>query len=231
MFQELVSPREGAKGNWYTLPISFLVHTAIIATLVIVPLVATTVLPLPRTTVQYVHNTVMPVVPSPPPSMQPRGAASPSTASQPAAVPVTAPDSIGPETGLVIEHAVVPTQAIEGLVGGLGGARNVVEAPPLVQAQVAPVRPGGDIKPPTRTRYVAPEYPELAKRSRIKGTVIIEAIIGRDGKVENARVLRSSPFLDQAALEAVRAWEYTPTLLNGQPMPVIMTVTVRFDLN
>jgi TonB family protein len=61
--------------------------------------------------------------------------------------------------------------------------------------------------------------------------VIIEAIIGIDGKIDEARVLRSYPLLDGAALAAVRAWECTPTLLNGVPTPVIMTVTVRFDLN
>jgi protein TonB len=66
--------------------------------------------------------------------------------------------------------------------------------------------------------------------NRVEGIVIIEAIIDSDGRVATARVQRSSPLLDEAALEAVRAWEYTPTLLNGMPTAVIMTVTVRFDL-
>ena len=60
--------------------------------------------------------------------------------------------------------------------------------------------------------------------------VIIEATIGIDGRVTNARLLRSVPLLDQAALEAVRQWTYTPTTLNGVPVPVLMTVTVRFQL-
>ncbi len=60
--------------------------------------------------------------------------------------------------------------------------------------------------------------------------VILEAVIGVDGKVTNAQVLRSIPLLDQAALDAVRQWQYTPTLLNGAPVPVIMTVTVTFTL-
>jgi protein TonB len=55
-------------------------------------------------------------------------------------------------------------------------------------------------------------------------------VIGIDGKVADAKVLRSIPLLDQAALAAVRQWEYTPTLLNGVPVPVIMTVTVTFNL-
>ena len=60
--------------------------------------------------------------------------------------------------------------------------------------------------------------------------VIIEATIGGNGKVIDAKVLRSVPMLDEAALEAVRQWEFTPTLLNGAPVPVVMTVTVNFKL-
>jgi protein TonB len=60
--------------------------------------------------------------------------------------------------------------------------------------------------------------------------VIIEATIGPDGAVDNAKVLRSIPLLDEPALDAVRRWEFTPTLLNGVAVPVIMTVTVNFSL-
>jgi len=60
--------------------------------------------------------------------------------------------------------------------------------------------------------------------------VILETLIGVDGKITNARVLRSVPMLDQAALDAVMQWEFTPTRLNGQPVPVLMTVTVQFTL-
>jgi protein TonB len=77
---------------------------------------------------------------------------------------------------------------------------------------------------------VAPEYPQVARINRVEGIVVIEAIIGSDGRVTNARVLKSTPFLDSAALAAVREWEYTPTLLNGRPTAVIMAVTVRFAL-
>ena len=66
--------------------------------------------------------------------------------------------------------------------------------------------------------------------ARIEGIVILEATIGIDGQVVNARVLRSVPFLDKEALDAVRQWQFTPTLLNGVPVPVLMTVTVRFTL-
>jgi protein TonB len=64
----------------------------------------------------------------------------------------------------------------------------------------------------------------------VQGVVIVEATIGSDGSVQNARVLRSIPLLDAAALDAVKQWQFTPTLLNGVPVPVIMTVTVQFTL-
>jgi protein TonB len=83
---------------------------------------------------------------------------------------------------------------------------------------------------PTKTRHVNPAYPELAQSAKVQGVVILEARIGPDGKVSNARVLRSIPLLDQAALDAVTQWEFTPTRLNGQLVPVIMTVTVQFTL-
>jgi protein TonB len=89
---------------------------------------------------------------------------------------------------------------------------------------------GGDIKPPTRTKNVNPVYPPIAQSARVQGVVILEATIGPDGRVVNAKILRSVPLLDAAALEAVEQWEYTPTLLNGEPVPVIMTVTVNFTL-
>ena len=73
-------------------------------------------------------------------------------------------------------------------------------------------------------------YPAIAQAARVQGIVIVEAIIGTDGKVRDAKVLRSIPLLDQAALDAVRQWEYTPSRLNGVPVPVIMTVTVNFTL-
>ena len=97
-------------------------------------------------------------------------------------------------------------------------------------AQV-PVRVGGDIKEPRRIHDVKPVYPDIAQQAGVQGIVIIEAIIGTDGAVESARVLRPVPLLDQAALDAVTQWRYSPTLLNGQPVNVVMTVTVTFSLN
>lgn len=95
---------------------------------------------------------------------------------------------------------------------------------------MAPIRVGGNIKPPTKIRDVRPVYPQEAQDARIQGVVIVEATIDGAGRIREARVLRSIPMLDEAALEAVRQWEFTPTLLNGVPVPVIMTMTVNFTL-
>jgi TonB family protein len=93
-----------------------------------------------------------------------------------------------------------------------------------------PLRVGGTIKPPTKLKNVSPVYPPDAQELKVQGVVIIEARIERDGTVSRARVLRSIPMLDDAAVDAVRQWEFTPTLLNGAPVPIMMTVTVNFTL-
>ena len=94
----------------------------------------------------------------------------------------------------------------------------------------APVRVGGSIKPPIKTRDVKPEYPPAARDAGVQGVVILEVTIGPAGDIVEGRILRSVPLLDGAALDAVRQWQFTPTLLNGVAVPVIMTVTVNFTL-
>jgi protein TonB len=103
--------------------------------------------------------------------------------------------------------------------------------PPPPPRPPEPIRPGGSVRPPAKIVHVAPQYPQIARASRVQGIVIIEATIDSHGNVESTAVLRSIPLLDQAALDAVRQWKFTPTLLNGIAVPVIMTVTVNFELS
>jgi TonB family protein len=91
-----------------------------------------------------------------------------------------------------------------------------------------PIRIGGNIRQPAKISDVKPIYPPLALKANVRGTVLIEALIDRDGAVADARILRSIPLLDQAALDAVQQWRFTPTLLNGEPQAVVMTVAVNF---
>ena len=90
------------------------------------------------------------------------------------------------------------------------------------------VKVGGQVRPPIRIKEVAPVYPAIAQSARVTGDVVIEATVDEEGKVADARVVKSVPLLDQAALDAVKQWEYRPSLLNGVPTPVVMTVTVKF---
>jgi TonB family protein len=92
------------------------------------------------------------------------------------------------------------------------------------------VRVGGNIRPPTKTVDARAVYPAAELKAGVQGVVICDLLIGPDGKVKDVRVLRSIPVLDQAAVDAVRQWEFTPTLLNGNPIPVIVTVSVNFTI-
>jgi TonB family protein len=92
------------------------------------------------------------------------------------------------------------------------------------------IRVGGEVKPPFRIVNVNPVYPEEAKAAGIQGVVILDCVIGEDGTVIETLVLESVPELDQAAIDAVMQWLYEPTLLNGEPVEVEMTVTITFTL-
>lgn len=107
-------------------------------------------------------------------------------------------------------------------------AKEKADAAARAKARMVPVRAGGRIMAPKKIKDVKPVYPALAQSARVYGAVTIEATIGADGKVTDARVVRSIPLLDQAALDAVRQWEYLPTMLNGLPVPVLITVTINF---
>ncbi|HEY6361174.1 MAG TPA: M56 family metallopeptidase, partial [Vicinamibacterales bacterium] len=93
------------------------------------------------------------------------------------------------------------------------------------------LRVGGVVLPPVKTRHVDPAYPAAAQDAGVEGVVILEVLIDEHGTVADTRVLRSIPLLDRVAIEAVRQWEFTPTLLNGVPTPVVMTVTLKFTLS
>jgi periplasmic protein TonB len=212
--------------KWYTVPVSLLSHSAIVCAFVVIPLMATNALPNPW---QKIEAPFMPIVPTPPapPRLRP---VPPEAIVNHNAAPVVAPDSITRERPVDFDTSFQQTQ--DGIVGGAENIEHVIAAPPrpVAAAPPPPVRVGGAIRAPQKVNDALPIYPPLAQSARVQGIVIIEATIGADGQVVNARVLRSVPLLDQAAVDAVRQWRYTPTLLNGVPVPVIMTVTVTFTL-
>jgi len=93
------------------------------------------------------------------------------------------------------------------------------------------VKAVGDISPPKLIKEVAPTYPEEARKNGIEGIVILEAKTDKEGNVIDAKILRSIPELDRAALDAVKKWKYEPMLIKGKPFGIVFTITVRFSLN
>ena len=146
---------------------------------------------------------------------------------QPVSAPISFPVSFTFKPGA---DAVASQNSSSSIPGGLASASAATPFPPPPPGTPQPVRVGGSIKAPTQISKVQPVYPAIAQSARVSGVVILEALIGTDGRVVDTRVLRSIPLLDESAVTAVRQWQYTPTLLNGVPVPVIMTVTVTFTL-
>jgi protein TonB len=93
-----------------------------------------------------------------------------------------------------------------------------------------PIRIKGELQQPAKLRHVNPVYPDLAQRAGVEGRVQIECVIDPSGRVADLRVVKGHPLLDRAAVEAVRQWVYSPTLLNRVPVSVILTVTVDFRI-
>jgi protein TonB len=215
----------------YSLVFSIAVHSAIVGA-AFVTIVATNVLPAPLRSTRFV--VVTPPVPSPP-LVRPRQPVAP--AASPGAAPIVEPAKLEPEVPrperAVLDGRVdgVPEGAVPGGFGSTAGALPADPPPPPLPRPREPLRVGGVIAPPERLRYVAPVYPELARSARRDGIVILEAVIAEDGSIRDVRVLRSIPLLDQAAVDAVQQWRFTPTRLNGQAIPIVMTVTVSFALN
>jgi TonB family protein len=130
---------------------------------------------------------------------------------------------IGVEGG--VEGGVVGG-VIGGVIGGVEGG--VIGG--VVGEREAPVKVTGDIKPPKLIKMVHPEYPEEARREEVEGVVILEAVTDRYGRVQEAKVLKSIPEFDQAAVDAVRQWVYEPVMIDGEPRGAVFTVTVSFKL-
>lgn len=214
--------------KWYTLPLSLFSHSAIVIILIALPILAPAVMP--SVFADDDPAWMRATLPAPPPVPRPKPPAQIETTAPASGVPIDVPTGISPEKPQP-EAGWEDSRTPVGLIDGNFDTKTFSPPPPLViTATPAPVRVGGAIRAPQKLREVNPVYPPIAQSARVQGIVIIEATIGADGQVTNARILRSVPLLDQAAIDAVRQWQFTPTMLNGVPVPVIMTVTVNFTL-
>jgi protein TonB len=123
----------------------------------------------------------------------------------------------------------IPGGLAGGVVGGLlGDLPQMAPPPPPKPVKRKPKRIGGNVLKSQLVRKVEPEYPELARRARVQGVVILVVTVDEEGNVSEINVSRGHPMLNDAAVNAVKQWKYSPTLLNGEPIPVTATVTVNF---
>ena len=212
---------------------SIVVHAVIITAALIAQVVADGALPDPHRPMMFDTSQFMPVdIQLPKPRAVPQSRAR-NTVS-PDAAPIAPPDGVSAETE---RERTVPSP-IGSIDGGESGPPIGFEhvgiagtvPPPPAPAVPPPMRLHSGMKAPVKTVDAAPMYPTIAKQAHLQGVVILEAVLDAQGQVESVRVLRSIPQLDQAAVDAVRQWRFTPALLNGQAVPVVMTVTVNFTL-
>ena len=221
LFEDLLDSDTRVHGTkqGYTLPVSIAIHTVVLIAVIVVPLLTSEDLPEPTSVVKafFVEPQAAPPPPPPPPPPAPKPAqAQPKPVATPPPVvddkftaPVQTPDEVKPDEGidLGVEGGVpggveggVPGGVVGGVVGGLP------DAPPPPQA----VRVGGQIKEPKKLKTVNPEYPDIAKQARVQGVVILECTISPQGKVMDVKILRGIPLLNEAAVEAVKQWVYSP---------------------
>lgn len=237
----LTEPRSLRTGRGMTLAASIIVHTALLAAVLLVPLLFfQEALPGVDTAVRAFFATPPELAPAPPPPPPPPAAArtrvSRTVAPVPSAparfvAPVEVPEQMPVDEGIDIgvEGGVpggvdggVPGGVVGGIIGGL---------PSQAPAPASPVvRIGGNLRAPKLVHEVKPEYPPLAVAARVSAVVIMEAHVGTDGRVRSVRVLRGHPLIDEAAVAAVTQRRYQPLLLNGVPTEFILTMTMTFRL-
>ena len=222
-------------------------HIVILAALIIVPLYTTGTIQLDN--YKDTPLAAPPAAPPPPPPAAGRVVAPHITSTHPNLTyklgKLTAPASI-PKTVSLDNTAAAPD--LEGVAGGvpggvpggqlggslggvIGGTGTSIPVPPPQQPAAKRIlRVGSNLKAPRQIYSVQPEYPPLAKQTRVWGIVVVNAVIDEHGNVVQARALSGHPLLIPAALNAVLQWKYEPTTLNGTPVAVEMEVTVRFNL-
>jgi protein TonB len=222
--------------------VSTTLQTALVGLVVLVPLlVVSDAMPEVPRVMAFVAAPPAPAPPPPPPPSAPatRNPVRQPTAAAPQAslnaAPVEAPSHIEPESvvaaGAGVEGGVeggIPGGVPGGVLAGVLGS--TVPSPPPPPVRHAPLRIGGDIKPPALLHRVEPKYPDFAVQARVEGVVILEAEVDAAGQVIEVRVLRSAGILDRFAAEAVKQWRYSPVLMNGHPEPFLLTVTLSFSL-
>lgn len=232
-------------GNWKraTIPIAYICETLVVGVIILIPLMVTATLPKSSLSVTL-------TAPPPPPPPPPPPAAAPVRVIRRVTVEdiMKAPTVIPKTVRMIKEEATPPPQVSAGVVGGvpggvpggsaggviggiIGGVGNAPPPPPPPKPTTPKrIRVGGQVESAKQIFAPKPEYPPLAKMARIQGTVRLEALISKDGTIQELKVLTGHPLLVKAAQDAVQRWRYQPTLLNGEPVEVVTEIDVNYTL-
>jgi protein TonB len=232
MFDQLVvSGPGGAKTNKpWTVVLSGFVQIGILVVLILIPLIYTEALD-PRLAATSLVAPPPPPPPPPPPTVM-------KEIKQPRVVQLNkmvAPTVIPKTISIVKDEApVIYSNSAEGVDGGtgggiLGGIIGNAAPPPPKPAAPQRIRVGGNVEAGAILNKVQPEYPAIAKVAHISGTVVLHAVISKDGSIQELQYISGPPMLMKPAMDAVKQWRYKPYLLNGDPVEVETTINVDFS--
>jgi protein TonB len=225
-----------------SLLVSLIVHAVILCLLVVVPLVFFNMLQAQELLTFLIEPPPPPVQP-PPPSPPVKAVAvhrGPTTTGYgiPDAIPKGIPPVDDADAALPIPNFTIPGLAVPGSQpGGTGmSITRLLENAPIKVDLPPPPPPKRPIRvgmlESSKLMYkVNPVYPTLAVKAHVSGTVVLEALVNEDGSVSTVKVLSGHALLVDAAVQAVKQWKYSPTILNGEPVPILATVTVIFRLD
>jgi len=221
---------------------SFILEVAIIGVLILIPLIYTEALP------RQQLMTFLVAPPPPPPPPPPPAAAPPvrvikkieteldnGQLRQPTKIPqkvqMIKEDEAPPPSSAGVVGGVpggVPGGSMGGVIGGIIGQTTATVVPKVQTPQRVRVSQG--VSEGLLVHQVRPVYPPLARAARIQGAVVLQAVIGKDGAIQNLRLISGHPMLAPAAIDAVKQWRYKPYFLNGEPVEVDTQITVNFTL-
>lgn len=253
MFEQTFVDGTGKTNKGWTVILSFILQIVGITVMVLIPLIYTDTLPKAQLT-SFLVAPPPPPPPPPPPAATPPPKVVKVVPRQFDAGRLMAPKVIPKDIAMIKEEELPPPAGAAGVVGGVpggvpGGAAGGViggiigsvpsaapPPPPVKKEEPKPATPqrirvGGNVQAANLVRKVTPNYPPLAKQARVQGTVKFQAIIGKDGTIQNLQLVSGHPLLVPAATDAVKQWLYKPTLLNGEPVEVITQIDVNFTLS
>ena len=241
MFEDslIISGRRSQTKKPWTVLVSFVGQSIMLFIAVLVPLIYTEALP--KAQLMTFLMAPPPPPPPPPPPAPARVRVVPRVAQQPQQM--VQPKQIPRQVAQIVEEPLPPAP-VGGVVGGVSGGitggstggilGGMISAPPPPPPPppppAAPIRVGGQVQSAKLVNQPKPAYPPLARQARIQGTVRLEAVISKDGAIQDLKVVSGHPLLIQSALAAVQQWRYQPTLLNGAAVEVITTIDVNFTL-